>query len=156
MDCDDPLLLVFMFLWRLFLHWIAPCKNDGVWPWRLGHKRQHNCNFDLLDSLLWRKWATVSWGHTCNPVEMTVYRGTKASHQQPAPAYLGSGCSSLSWALRWLQSWLTSWVQPHEKPWATTTQPSHPQILDLQKLQDNKYLLLFYITKSRVIFFTQN
>ena len=93
----------------------------------------------------------MSRGHSSSTTEMSVWQGPEASCQQPASPCQPHGrapestFSSPSQAFRWSQPQPAFWLQPHQRPWARTTQLSGYWIPDPQKQWDSKYLL-FYVT----------
>lgn len=67
---------------------------------------------------------------------VTCFGGCQLPYCQDTQAAL------CSWIFRLPSPWLPSRQQPPGRPWARTTQPSHSQIPDRQKLwEDNKCLL---------------
>ena len=112
--------------------WLVHEGKNTEWQWVVGSLKR-----------LWFSPCSLSWithsGRSQLPchedTQTSLWRGLPNDQtetcQQPALScqvwvrHLGRGLSSPGQAFRRLQPQLTALLQPHEKPWARTPQPSH-------------------------------
>ena len=126
----------------------AKTLSKQKWLQRIGHKRHCGFQFTLFFSwvicsgggkLSWREdiLAALLRGPCAEETEVSCQQSHECAILQMEPQALvkpWDDCSS---------GWQLYCIQPHLRPWATTTQPSHSQIPDTQKLCEIINCLLF-------------